>query len=777
MVKMLSRYGNIKYLFGALLVIVSFTSLYQIYGEVMVAPNSYLLSSEGEAARVYYVFASHAKSDSTYVHFQGMNYPYGEHLVFCDAQPLVANSFRWVAQFYPHVVEYAVGIQNFISLYGLLLGALLLYVFLLRWNMAPWYAALVAYSLMMISPQVLRMPWQPSLAYFFFIPLMLVLFQKYVRKPELKWTLIIALVNLMAYFLNPYLGVISTLFFGMVMFYILVEKGWKKWKYYVNGFVQSLLPGILYQYYVQLTDLRIDRVELPTGLHEFTATLSTIFTSPYSPLKTVYTNIGVDMLAVQQHFEGMAYVGVSTTLLLVFYLVLRIRNKKLIEMNTEQKILFVSAVLFFILSIGFPFVFHPFFEKLLQLVKPLRQLRAFGRLAWMVVFCVNLVVFSLLYALITKRITSKKKQYLAYAIAVCLLLFTVYEGTYLHDQVSTHQQKGNVFTRAGLKKSHLIPYIDKALDQINTEKYAAIVPIPFFHVGSELFVTPSHTTYRAMLEVIAFAYHSNLPLTASYLSRLSVEESKKALQFFAPPMIKKEIAKDYNNKRPLLFFYSKSTPKPSAEELRLLDLGKKIYETDEIALVEVYPQQIWEQNNDKIFSWYQDYKDKYTQSGNLYYYGDNQPIHISFNHLDNTLGLEGAAFVDDGKEKKYFFDQLQGAKAFKVGSYELSFWMEASINRMQSTLILEKINDQGEMIKEEALLEAKRSFTIDGNWVRWQQIIQLDSNYNIRLYMKQPTNYPGVFIHNLFFIPEKRSVFIQDGDKNWWWNNYPLSLN
>ena len=67
----------------------------------MIAPNSYMLSDEGEAARVYYVMASHAKSDSTFTNFQGMNYPFGEHLVYCDAQPLVTNSFKLAVKAFP----------------------------------------------------------------------------------------------------------------------------------------------------------------------------------------------------------------------------------------------------------------------------------------------------------------------------------------------------------------------------------------------------------------------------------------------------------------------------------------------------------------------------------------------------------------------------------------------------------------------------------------------------------------------------------------------------
>jgi hypothetical protein len=620
------------------------------------------------------------------------------------------------------------------------------------------------------------MPWQPSLAYFFFIPLILLLFQQYFRDRNLKWTIIISIVVLFSYFINPYLGIIGTLFFGVIMLSILYGEGWKDFKIYLFGFIQSLLPGILYQLYVKLTDVRTDRVDMPTGLHEFVATFPSIFTSPFTPLKSFYESLGVDMINLQQHFEGMAYVGVSTSLIVLFFIALIIKNKKLLVITVEQRILVFSAFLFFILAIGFPFVFHPSLEKLLEIFKPLRQLRALGRMAWMVPFCINLVVFSMLYFFIKEKITNPRIKVLAYLVATCLILFTAYEGSFLHQEVSTNQKKGNTFLKEDLKNDSIIPHLEEALNSIEASKYSAIVPIPYFHVGSELFVTKSHTTYTAMLEVISFAYHTNLPLTACYLSRISVKESKKALQFFAPSMIEKEIEKDIKSDKPFLFFHSKSVPNLSNEELRLLKLGKIIYETDLISLIEVNPSQIWKTNNDEIAAWYTNYKNIYTQKDNMYYFGEVAPFYNSYNNIDNELGINGSGLIISDK-RIYIFNQETDVNELKSGKYELSFWFDTSLNRMQATLILEKVNKKGDVISTTELYEAKRSFTIKDNWIRWQQDIVIEDGYLVRLYLKEPSNEPGLIIDDLMLLPEKSSVFIQNNEENWSWNNYPITMN
>jgi len=744
----------------------------------MIAPNSYMLSSEGEAARVYYVMASHAKSDSTYTNFQGMNYPYGEHLVYCDAQPLVTNSFKLAVKVFPDLVDKAVGVQNFISLYALIIGALLLYLFLLRWKVAPWYAAISAYALMLLGPQILRMPWQPSLAYAFFIPLVLLLFQSYIRTRKWNWTIIIFAVNLMSFFVNPYLGMMSSGFFAIVAGILLVTEKWKKIKPYLQSAVQVLLSGVIYQVYVAISDVRIDRIDQPTGLQEFTSSFGSLFTSPHSPATSFYETLGVDMIQVQQHFEGMSYIGLFFNILILFFVGrwifrLRKKNKPKGLLNKEQKIMLVAAVVFFILALGFPFTY---FEGLLDVFKPLKQLRALGRLAWMFTFCLNLVLVFMLYKCLSERVTQKVFRLIGFGVAFLMLSFTAWEGIGLHQQVFGEQVEGNVFTQAGLEKGISGDDLSNALASIDPSDYCALVPIPYFHVGSEQFVTESHTSYRAMLESISFAYHADLPMTACYLSRISREESIKSLQFFAPEMIEKSISADFEDKRPLLLFFSKSKPPTSEGEKRLLKLGEVVFESANIQLVELPQELIWQTNESKIFSWLNEYKSNYTESDNVFYFGDEPPVHLSFDSKVSKTALNGGAFAYSINSDEYFFDQKKDAPELKSGVYDLSFWLETSKNRNQAKLILEKYDSNGTLISEEEIQSAKRSFAYWENWLRWNYEIEIQDGYSIKLRLEQPSNTPGLFIDELMLLPKNSSVFVRCNEKIWLWNNYILDM-
>ena len=51
-------------------------------------PNSYYFSNSGDGQKNYYTFAYHQQYDSSFSHFGGMAYPYGEHIVFTDGPSL-----------------------------------------------------------------------------------------------------------------------------------------------------------------------------------------------------------------------------------------------------------------------------------------------------------------------------------------------------------------------------------------------------------------------------------------------------------------------------------------------------------------------------------------------------------------------------------------------------------------------------------------------------------------------------------------------------------------
>jgi hypothetical protein len=73
-------------LFFALIILIIF------FGKILKHPNQVYFSKNGDGLQSYYTTIYHIKYDSTYSHFQGMNYPYGEHVMFTNCQPVMGQA-------------------------------------------------------------------------------------------------------------------------------------------------------------------------------------------------------------------------------------------------------------------------------------------------------------------------------------------------------------------------------------------------------------------------------------------------------------------------------------------------------------------------------------------------------------------------------------------------------------------------------------------------------------------------------------------------------------
>ena len=74
-----------------LTVTISLAFLLTFYGNILSSPNSVLFTADGDGIKNYYTYAYHIKNDSSFNHFEGMNYPYGELVVYTDGHYALAN--------------------------------------------------------------------------------------------------------------------------------------------------------------------------------------------------------------------------------------------------------------------------------------------------------------------------------------------------------------------------------------------------------------------------------------------------------------------------------------------------------------------------------------------------------------------------------------------------------------------------------------------------------------------------------------------------------------
>ncbi|MEO5906113.1 MAG: hypothetical protein ABIQ11_05270, partial [Saprospiraceae bacterium] len=110
-----------------LLVVLPALIIHSYFSKIFSCPSCYLFEDGGDGLKNYYTLAYYVKHDQGW-HFSGMNYPYGENIIYTDNQPILALTLRWVDQHITDMDNHVVGVLNMLLLIGLYLAVLVCYL-------------------------------------------------------------------------------------------------------------------------------------------------------------------------------------------------------------------------------------------------------------------------------------------------------------------------------------------------------------------------------------------------------------------------------------------------------------------------------------------------------------------------------------------------------------------------------------------------------------------------------------------------------------------------
>lgn len=189
-------------------------------------------------------------------------------------------------------------------------------------------------------------------------------------------------------------------------------------------------------------------------------------------------------------------------------------NRKMIR-NTS--IIWASSILFFILFFTdwisfppFPNLLNPFFylQKITRIVE---QFRSLSRFAWPFLLIITATIYWLWDK---KENTLKTWQRTGLYTMLSLLALSQIVDVIVYNRNSANLP--NLFTQEHLSRITTIE---------NSEQYAAILPFPFFMVGSEDYNVTIDDVDEFTRWLFPFAYKNKLPMLASKLSRTPVAYS------------------------------------------------------------------------------------------------------------------------------------------------------------------------------------------------------------------------------------------------------------
>ena len=746
------------------LLLVTAGILLWVFRPVLQHPNSYIFSRGADGIKNYYNFSYYLKYD-TGIRFDGVNYPYGDHLQFINSHPLYVQVLKFVDRHLVHISPYGVGILNLTMIFSLLLAVPFLFLILRRFRLPRWYAFWMALAILFLSPQLGRLGGHFEMSYVFFFPLYLYLMIRWYDDLRRRWLwgTLMVLTALAGGFTSAYY---AAFFFVFPLAFLLV-RAWvmrHDLRHFAGEalalFTIAVIPVLAVKGFSTLTDWVTDRPHNPWGFYIYHANIWSIFL----PFKSELTELLPGRITRFQ-WEGRAFVGrpalwlaLIITGTFIWYL---LRHRKLpmkaFFPDTEINLFLSASVIVLLFSMCIPFRWGLHF--LTDLIPPLKQFRALGRFAWWFYYVYTIFTAWLVWVFFRWLRLKKLPVVAGIVLVASLAAWTLDAG------MNVKKSTKYIFNRNDRLESSDAEYRLRFRQAgRDPREFQAIFFLPFANTsGDKLYFERG---LGAFGEAMKASYHTHIPIVESFSPRLSFSQALSSIQMLAHPAIYKTRVDDMNS-RPLLLVVRKE-PLNDREQW-LLDRAKVWWEDKYIRLASV-PVEVF---NDAHRQWYdsiQKMTDTLPCYGEICTTGDTSRIFFdSFEkgRAEQVLAGKGAFYMKKGT--RTLFDRSFAVPG-EGQKLELSFWLffDERIYGMPEAW-LERYDWQGER-KERVKLNTRSTHDVFGRWVRVQHLFRPEEASRYRLIVKGRY----VTVDALLVRPEQTLVLIREGEGPDLFNNYPL---
>jgi len=702
----------------------SIAVLFCFVGPVIKNPNNFCFDKYGgDGSLAYYYTIYHLKHDSSYLHLQACNYPYGESIFFSGNPPLLTVCLKFVNDHLFNVEDSVVGIFNMSMLLSFPLCALFLFLIFYEFKIPYVFGALCAVGITFLSPQWGRLQAHYTLSYAFAIPGLFYFLIRYNQKPDMKRSLIVGIfVFIMASIHIYYIGLLGEILVVNLLVQLVSEPFKLKQilRKMLMFFVQFLLPYFGLTFLIYLSSNVTDRITYPWGFLLFLSDFNGMF-FPFAKLYEPFVRMFYDPQKITI-FEGISYLGAFAIIISFFVLLVKLwqlfslKFKKFFYFS-EYKMLnsfLLAGILGAIYACGVPFIYN---EKLIDSISALRQMRSLGRFAWILYYALN--IFAVYYL---STVVSKIKIYWArYSILAVVLIPLFLDAYYNMKPLNQEIQNPNylaINTNANSPEN-------KWVKNIQPNKYQAIMPLPFFLSGSDN-VHADPENHNIINETYLVSLNTGLPAISAILSRTSLAQTYCHFAMILDPYRPLEIVKDFPNKKPFLIVaHDSEIPQLQKNLMRRAVFistgpGFNLYELPFDALVtfsdSLYLNTKKEIETTTIFD-----VDGFKSTSN-----NKNFVYISFDEQKTGSGYYGGgAYAGNIKEYNRIFDGIiPGAESGK--SYVMSFWMNDFIAERYPRTNVEilYVDSLGNKYEGVWIAVAESCQVLDGSWALLEYVLK-----------------------------------------------------
>jgi len=726
-----------KFIPPVILLLASAAIIWLFYGQAILSADNILFSDEGDAIKNYFSYAWHIAHDSSCVNFQGMNYPYGEHLIYADGHPALSNSLRMLSARFEFFNTHSIGVLNLIMVFSIFLTFITCYFLLREFDISTWISLLFSFGMALLAPQIFRMTGHFALSYSVAIPLAWLLAIKALKSPgNAIFGILLFLSCLLWMFIHAYLGIIVISFLSLLIIFEMIPVSGKKFHPgYLLLLAAVVLPVIIFYLSLILTDVHTGRTVNPSGFFFYNAEIDDVFIPHQGLFRELLDRLTGNI--INQEWEARSYVGFSTTIILLASLIALItrhivpkRTGRFVIYTTDRylKLSLLSAFILLLFAMAFPFKQIP---GMIEAFPVLKQFRATGRFTWPFFF--TAMVFSAIFLQnLHKNLKVKNKKYISIFLILVVAALNIAEAIPYHSTTSKAIIKSPNHFRKDLLPDNYI----SALNAIKPDDFQAIVSLPFYYFGSESFSRPRNS--EAVRTSMIISYHTGIPLVNAYLTRTSIAESKNIVQLISPDYYTKEIIADLPCLKPLLLV--KSSADLTINEQDLLKKGALFYKDHELGLYSLSLGDLTRNSGRDIIDLFQQQRHTLTRRGKFYATDSSSLIFFtSYDDRPSAIRLEGEGAFSSIKRGENILAEFSPETFAEGKEYHLSVWMHNGVPDALNLWFRLIIGEYDERVGKwhSTVYFPEEAETIDGDWSLAEGVFQVrDARHKIRIITK-----------------------------------------
>ena len=586
------------------------------HGAWLQAPNDVMFSKSSDGLKNYMTSAWHVQQDSSYVHYSGMNYPFGDHVLFTDNQPILCAAIKWWSAQVFDVKDDVIGIIHFSLVLSILFGAGVLYLLLRKLHLPVWYAGFSAIGIAFLSPQYNRFDGHFGLSHIWVLPMLLLLLCRYEERQSRRYqTLLIGILIWFSSQLHFYYLGVSAIFLGFyTLFQIFLDFSWRNiWMRLSHMVVMFVLPFTVLNVWTHWSDYCPDRPAAPYGFTAYIAHWEGLFL-PYD-FFPMHQWIDLHITKIRGlDFETEAYVG-FVAFIFTLWLIFK-RRFLLFEPEWEHAAyhrvhknylrgVYFAAFAILIFGMGFPFSIKGL-EWMVNYLGPMRQFRGLARFTWAFYYSINVLACYVLWNKSQRLQMSEKAMAWAkthsagmvkflpitakWSLVILPLAVLCWEAFYF-QQYKLLPLMPNL-----TKRSMVAASPDHWLNKVDFGRFQSLMPLPYYHMGSENIWF--EVNYPLFQKVQCTALQTGVPDMGMNMSRASISRMVKSMQFSLLACEPPELLRELPDNRPIALMIEMSKWEEVQKKYRhLIDKATPVYQNSELKIMALVPDSVraWSQ--------------------------------------------------------------------------------------------------------------------------------------------------------------------------------------